>query len=251
MKFLFLASMILNVTVSSKGVELMVFAAASLTNALQEAGAVYEQHSKGSIRYNFAASNLLARQIEEGAPADVFFSADEAKMDGLEKKGLIISESRRSLLSNTLVIITPADSDLQINTPDDLASPRIRNLALAQPQTVPAGIYAKKYLEQRGLWKTIESKIIPTQNVRAALAAVESGNADVAIVYKTDVTLSRNARIAYEIPRSDTPGISYSIAIVKRTQQPEAAAKFVNFLASDDCKKIFQRLGFVVLQQPS
>jgi molybdate transport system substrate-binding protein len=156
------------------GAEINVFAAASLTDAMEELAKTYEAQSGEKLVFNFAGSNALARQIKEGAPADVFFSADEAQMSGLEKAGLTADGSRKSLLSNTLVLVAPKDSAINTLTPQDLAQPEITRLALADTKTVPAGVYSKAYLEKLGLWKEAEPKVIPTENVRAALAAVES-----------------------------------------------------------------------------
>ena len=136
----------------SRAAELTVFAAASLTDALKEAAAAYEKQTGDRMQFNFAASSLLARQIEEGAPADVFFSADEAKMDALEAKGLVLKETRRSRLSNSLVIVVTSDSTVNLATPAALADARIKRVALADPTVVPAGVYSKTYLEQKKLW---------------------------------------------------------------------------------------------------
>src|SRR5262245_4066219 len=155
--------------------ELQVFAAASLTDALQELAKTYEKDSGQKIAFNFGASSLLARQIQEGAPADVFFSADEAKMDGLDKAHLLLPGTRRSLLSNTLVVVVASDSPLKLSAASELGDARFKRLALAETRTVPAGIYAKQYLEKIGIWARVAERVIPTENVRAALAAVESG----------------------------------------------------------------------------
>jgi len=189
--------------------ELTVHAAASLTEAMQEIGAAYEKQSGDKLQFNFGASSMLARQIEEGAPADLFFSADEAKMDALEKKDLLLPGTRRSLLSNLLVIVVPADASAAPKSAADLAKPEFKKLALAEPQTVPAGIYAREYLQKIGLWDAVKEKVVPTENVRAVLAAVESANVDAGIVYKTDSLISKKVKIAVEIPASEGPKISY------------------------------------------
>jgi molybdate transport system substrate-binding protein len=228
--------------------ELNVFAAASLTDALIEIGAAYEKQSGDNIAFNFGASSLLERQIEEGAPADVFFSADEAKMNALAAKGLILKESRESRLSNSLVIVTSTDSDVKIISPADLASPKVRRIALADPKAVPAGIYAKAFLEKENLWPKIESKVVPVDNVRAALAAVESGNIEVGIVFKTDAAISKKVKIVCEVPADAAPKISYPVAVTKNAKQVESAKKFVEYLGSDDTAKIFTKYGFIVLK---
>jgi len=165
---------------NANAAEVNVYAAASLTDVMKEIAANYEKQSSDKIVFNFGASSLLARQIIERAPADIFFSADEAKMDDLQKAGLIATETRRDLLSNSLVIVVPNDSKLAIGSPDDLT--KAQKIAIADPRAVPAGIYTKEYLSGLGLWDKLESKMVPTENVRAALAAVESGNVEAGFV---------------------------------------------------------------------
>lgn len=225
--------------------ELNVFAAASLTDALKEIATQYEQESGDTIRFNFASSSLLARQIDEGAPADLFFSADEEKMDGLQKKGLIVNETRESLLSNTLVIVVPYDSTASVDSPQKLATSNWK-IALAEPKTVPAGIYAKKYLQNIGLWSKVIDRVIPTENVRAALAAVESGNVDIGIVYKTDAAISKRVKIAYDIPVKDTPRISYPLAVIRDSKNLESAKRFAAYLASEKSISVFRNYGFLI-----
>jgi molybdate transport system substrate-binding protein len=228
--------------------DITVFAAASLTDALKEIGTDYEKQSADKIAFNFGASSLLARQIEEGAPADIFFSADEAKMDGLAAKDLVLKETRKSRLSNSLVIVTSADSDLHIKSPADLADKKVRRIALADPKAVPAGVYSKAFLEKEKLWPTVESKVVPVDNVRAALAAVESGNIEVGMVFKTDAALSKKVKVAYEVPADSGPKISYPMAVLKNGKQVESANKFMEYLNSDAAAKIFEKYGFIVLR---
>lgn len=249
-KFRILTSVLLFLLVQGPlhAAELNVFAAASLTDALKEIGTNYEKQSADKVAFNFGASSLLARQIEEGAPADVFFSADEAKMDQLDKKDLVLKETRKSRLSNSLVIVTAADSDLKINSPADLADPKINRIALADPKAVPAGVYSKAWLEKENLWPAVEPKVVPTDNVRAALAAVESGNIEAGMVFKTDAAISKKVKVAYEVPLKDSPKISYPVAVMKNSRSIESAKKFVEYLDSNDAAKIFEKYGFIVLK---
>jgi len=230
--------------------EIHVFAAASLTDALQEIAAAYEKESGDKVLLNLAASSALARQIQEGAPADLFFSADEAKMDGLEKKGLVLQGTRRSLLSNTLVVVVPADSNLKIGSVQDLATSKVRALALAEPQSVPAGIYAKEYLRSVKLWGKVIDKVVPTENVRAALAAVESGNVEAGIVYKTDAQISKKVKIAFEVPVAEGPKISYPLAIMAESRKQAAARKLLAYLESPPALEVFRRYGFLIVSSP-
>ena len=223
-----------------------VSAASSLTDALHDIARVYQTETHNTLLFDFGASSTLARQIAEGAPSDVFISADELKMDQLQQRGFIIKASRRSILSNTLVIIVPSDSSLKITKGADLLDDAISNIAVAEPQSVPAGIYAKEYLRKLHVWDRIKTKIIPTENVRAALAAVESGNVQTGIVYRTDALISRSVRIAFEVPRAEGPKISYPVAIVGDSKQKAEAQRFIDFLQSPAAQEIFRKYGFII-----
>jgi molybdate transport system substrate-binding protein len=232
---------------AASAAEINVSAAASLTDVLQAIGGDYEKDTGDKVVFNFAGSSVLARQIEEGAPADVFFSADEAKMDALEKLGLVVAGTRKSLLSNALVIVVEKAGTAQIKDARDLAKPEVKKVALAEPSSVPAGVYAKAYLEKLGLWAAIFEKVVPTENVRAALAAVESGNVEAGFVFKTDAAISKKVRIAYEVTAAEGPKISYPVAIVKASEHAEAARHFEEYLSGTKAKAEFEKFGFVVL----
>src|ERR1700752_4197521 len=150
--------------------EILVSAAASLTDVLKDISTGYQSKSKHTAKFNFGPSNGLARQIEEGAPADIFFSADLAQMDNLDKNGRLEPGTRKNLLSNQLVIIVPADSKLAISSPKDLLKADVKKIALAEPSSVPVGVYSSKYLTDEGLLDQVKSKIVPVQDVRATLA---------------------------------------------------------------------------------
>jgi molybdate transport system substrate-binding protein len=229
-----------------RAAEINVYAAASLTDSLKEIAAGWEKQSGDKIHFSFGASSTLARQIQEGAPADLFFSADEAKMDALDKAGRIVKETRQSRLGNSLVVVVGADSSLTINSLANLTNASIKRLALADPKTVPAGIYSRECLEKLKLWSAIEPKVVPTDNVRAALAAVESGNVEAGMVYKTDAAISTKVKVAYQVPAADSPEISYPLALVKDAPHSDAAHKFLDYLDSDAVGKIFEKYGFVV-----
>jgi molybdate transport system substrate-binding protein len=224
--------------------EVTVFAAASLTDALKELAAQHQKNSGDTVRFNLAASNTLALQIREGAPADIFFSADEASMDRVAAQ--IDPATRRTVLSNTLVIVVAAEDGVKISAPADLGTATVRRLALAEPQTVPAGIYAKEWLQKQNLWKAVIDKTVPTDNVRACLAAVESGNVDAGIVYKTDALISKKVRIAVEVPPAEGPRISYPVALVKNGKNLEGAKKFLAFLTTPEARAVFVKYGFIV-----
>lgn len=228
--------------------EILVSAAASLTDALNDIGRSYRQKSKNIVRFNFGPSSGLARQIEEGAPADIFFSADLPQMDNLENKNLLEPGTRKNLLSNQLVIIVPADSKLAISSPKDLLKSEVRKIALAEPSSVPVGVYSKKYLSDEGLWNQVDSKVVPVQDVRAALASVESGNVEAGFVYKTDAAVSKNVKIAYEVPFDRGPKITYPVAVIKASKHKPAARDFMTYLQSAAAKDAFKKYGFVVLE---
>ena len=225
--------------------ELKIFAAASLSDALPQIARAYEGAGGDKLVFNLGASSLLARQIKEGAPADVFFSADEARMDELAKSGLVLADTRKTLLSNTLVIVVNAREGAAVSAPADLAKDAVRRLALAEPETVPAGVYAKDYLQKAGLGPRLAAKVVSTENVRACLAAVESGNVDAGIVYKTDALISKKVKIAFEIPAAEGPKISYPLAVVKDAPQADAARRLAAHLASPEAMAVFVKHGFL------
>jgi len=237
---------LLCVSFKTMAAEVNVFAAASLQDALKQIALAYEKSSGDKIVFNFAASGTLALQIANGAPADIFFSADESKMDSLAAKSLIVSNSRHDLLGNSLVIVSSTDS-AAIQLPFDLTNNSIKRIALGDAKMVPAGAYAKAYLEKQNLWSAVQPKVIPCENVRAVLAAVESGNVDAGFVYKTDSTISKKVKIAFEIPLADAPAIKYPIALIKDGHS-EAAAKFLEYLQSNAAAAVFQKSGFIFLE---
>lgn len=241
---LFLSWVLLSANLSAA--QLNVYAAASLTDVMKEIALTYEKESGDKLQFNFGASNLLERQIEEGAPADVFLSADEAQMDLLEKKNLLLPGTRRDLLSNLLVIIVTNEATTAPKSAADLAKPDYQKLALADPQSVPAGIYARDYLQKLGLWESVKDKVVPTENVRGALAAVEAGNVNAGIVYKTDAIVSKKVKVAVEVPAAEGPKISYPVAVMKSSGEPERAKKFAEYLTAPAARALFEKFGFSV-----
>lgn len=240
--------MVLAVNSPVRGEEILVSAAASLTDVLREIGKAYESKSQNKVSFNFGSSSGLARQIDEGAPADLFFSADVEKMDALEKRGRIDPATRRNLLSNQLVIVVPRDSTLTIRSPKDLLEAGVKRVAVAEPSSVPAGIYARKYFVEEGIWEKLKNEVVPVLDARATLAAVESGNVDAGVVYKTDAAVSRKIKVVYEVPVGRGPKIVYPLAVVKESRKREACRDFLRFLLSEAGKGVFKRHGFVVLE---
>src|SRR4029077_3422638 len=165
----------------------------------------------------------------------------------LDKNGRLEPGTRKNLLSNQLVIVVPKDSNLAIAAPKDLLKPEVKKIALADPAAVPVGVYTSKYLTDEGLWDKVKSKIVPVQDVRATLAAVESGNVEAGFVYKTDAVISNKVRIGYEVPIEKGPKITYPVAIVKESKKKDTARDFMNFLFSPASKAMFKKFGFVVI----
>jgi molybdate transport system substrate-binding protein len=228
--------------------KLIVFAAASLTEALSEAGKAYAQNGHPAPVFSFAASSALARQIENGAPAGLFVSADEEWMDYLAARNLIDERSRVSFLGNALVLVVPRGEHMNINlrAPLDLAGLlKGRRLALADPAAVPAGRYAQASLEKLGAWKDIAPLVVRADNVRAALTFVERKEAAAGIVYATDAALSDKVEVAATFPADSHPPISYPLAAVAKNDTAEARA-FRDFLIGDAAKAIYRKYSFAV-----
>jgi molybdate transport system substrate-binding protein len=239
--FLFVGSL------AAHAADVAVYAAISLSDALKAIEPKYEAATGDKLIFNLEGSNVLALQITKGAPADVFFSADEAQMDKLQKAGLIDASTRQDIVFNRLVAVVGAGSPLQLASLADLAKPEIKHLALADPRSVPAGVYAKQYLQDANVWGQVEARVVPTQNVRAALAAVESGNAEAGIVYQTDALISHKVKVAFGLPDSTKIRIAYPAAALAHAPNAGAAKKFILFLQNDaDARAAFAKYGFLV-----
>jgi molybdate transport system substrate-binding protein len=224
-----------------------VAAAVSLAEVLEDIARAYAQAGGGPLRFNLAGSNVLARQIVNGAPADVFISADEAQMDVIEKAGAVLAGSRVDLIANQLAIVaTPERVDF-VRREFARAPAELRRVAIGDPAAVPAGVYARRYLERRGLWTAYASRIVPTTNVRAALAAVETGSVDAAIVYVTDLAAARTAVLAFAVPVAEGPRIVYPGAVLAASRNQTEAKRFLAFLRGPAAAAIFARHKFAPL----
>jgi molybdate transport system substrate-binding protein len=223
----------------------LVFAAASTTDALREVGKAFTQEQGSEVEFAFGASSDLARQAVAGAPADAFLSADTAKMEQVAKAGIIQAGTRVDLLSNRLVVVVPADSKRKVASAAELRE--VKRLALADPAAVPAGLYAKAWLEKAGVWKELEPRVVPALDVRAALAAVETGRVDAGVVYATDAAMSKRVRVVLTIPEAEGPHNVYPVAALSRGKASETGRAFVRFLQGDTARRIFERYGFIVL----
>ena len=226
-----------------------VFAAASLRDVAAEIGRGFERRHPAAVVFNFAGSNTLAQQIDAAPRADVFLSADERWVDFLDRNRRTVPGSRRSFLSNRLVVIAHRDADLEVREPGELAAARFRFLALADPEAVPAGRYARAALgrvERDGadLWTQVANRLAPTLDVRAALALVESDPEILGIVYRTDARTSDKVRVLYEFPGADDQPVAYWATRIAGGDNPEAGRLFLDFLASPEARAIAERHGF-------
>lgn len=221
-----------------------VSAAVSLTDALQAAGAVYTASSGAELRFNFAGSNVLARQIASGAPVDLFISADEEQMARAERAGAIDSASRVPLVGNHLVLVTRPGLASRIPDVSALRGDAVRRLAIGDPAAVPAGVYARRYLLAVGLWSALEPRCVPVANARAALAAAASGSADAAFVYRTDARASKEVEVAFEVSGPAAPQIVYPAAITTRAPNRAGAARLLAWLQGAEARAIFEAHGF-------
>jgi molybdate transport system substrate-binding protein len=225
-----------------------VFAAASLKNVLDEEGAAYTAKTGHAVRFSYAASSALARQIEQGAPADLFISADTDWMDYVAQRHLIVAATRRNLISNHLALIAPADSKVQIRIGRGMPLAKALGdgrLAVAGPD-VPAGKYARASLTALGIWDAVQPKLAQAENVRGALLFVAQGEAPLGIVYDTDAKVEPKVKIVGLFPDSSHPPIIYPAAVTVGATNPEAAS-FLAYLQGAEAAAVFRRFGFVLL----
>lgn len=225
---------------------LVVSAATSLRDVMVDVDRAYAR-AGGRVALNIGPSNVLARQIAAGAPVDVFISADEAQMDLAERADALLRGSRMALLSNQLVVVVPADRPRTARSSHDLLERDIRRIALGDPEAVPAGVYARRFLEAEGTWVALQSKLVPVGSVGAVLAAVEEGSVDAGFVYGTDARLSSRVRVALVVPPDAEHPIKYPAAVVRASKQPEEAKGFLLYLRGSEARAIFERFGFAVL----
>lgn len=233
-------------TTNESPVSLTISAAASLTDSLQEIQTLYQQeHPNVTLTFNFAASGTLQKQIEQGAPADLFFSAGSKQMNALLDANLIDQAHEKDILANDLVLVVPKDNSLSLSSLQDLTRDDIKKLAVGTPESVPAGMYAKQTLESSGLWDKLQSKIVLTKDVKQVLSYVETGNAEAGFVYKTDAIDSDKVQVALTTTADSHDPILYPAGIVSATTHPEEAAAFYDYLQTDEAQAIFVKHGFM------
>ena len=248
MRFLVFLCVLL-VPLAGRAQELTVFAAASLTDAMKDVSTQWVAAGHQHLRMSFGSSSTLARQIEQGAPANLFASADEKWMDYLAGKQLIAAGSRKDLLGNDLVLVVPADKPRHVTIGPGFDLPALLGptgrLAVGDPAHVPVGIYAEQALKKLGLWASIEPRLARTDDVRSGLLLVERGEAPAGIVYATDASVSKGVTVAGFFPASSHDAVSYPFAVTQAGDTPEARA-LLAFLAGPQAREVFVRRGFKV-----
>jgi molybdate transport system substrate-binding protein len=228
--------------------ELLVFGAASLTNALDEISASYARDTGQAVKCSYAASSALARQIEAGARADVFLSADAEWMDYVQSRQLIDAASRSDLLSNRLVLVAPASSSLRLAIAPHFELAKALaggKLATGDPEYVPVGRYARAALTALGVWDDVADRLVRADNVRTALAFVSRGEAPLGIVYATDAQVDQGVRVVDTFPENTHPKIVYPVAVTKGAR--DGAARFVEYLRKPEAQALFRKYGFITL----
>lgn len=236
-------------TVAQGNTSLLVSAAASLQDALKEITPIYQKSQPAiAVKYNFGASGALQRQIEQGAPVDVFFSAATKQTSALQAKGLILQDTNQNLLGNRLALIVPKNSTLGITSARSLAGGNVKKIAVGEPRSVPVGQYSDEVFKKLGIVEQVKSKLILGSTVRNVLAAVESGNADAGIVYITDAKISNRVKVVELIPTNLHSTIVYPIAILKNSKNISVARNYVKFLSSGTARRVFEKYGFIAIK---
>jgi molybdenum ABC transporter, periplasmic molybdate-binding protein len=228
--------------------ELNISAAASLTESLNAIGKLYQQsHPDVKLTFNFAASGTLQTQIEEGAPADLFLSAAPKQMKALTDKGLILTDTEKDLLVNTIVLIVPANSTLGLSSFEDCLTDKVKTVALGEPESVPCGQYAQQIFTKLNGWDKIKAKTSFGSDVKQVLSWVETGNTDCGVVYATDVVSAADkVKTVCEAPEGTYDKVVYPAALVKATKNRELAQSFLDYLSSGDAKTVFEKNGFTM-----
>jgi molybdate transport system substrate-binding protein len=229
--------------------QILVAAAISLKESFNEIGALYGRTTGNRVTFTFGSSGELEKQIEAGAPVDVFASAGQREMDQLQAKGLIDVGSRANFARNLLVLIVPSDSKLHLSSISDLAGPDVTKVAIGDPKTVPAGAYAREVLDKMQLWSRVESRLIFAQNVRQVLDYVSRGEVDAGMVYATDVGVAGGkVAVAARAPEEDSSPILYPVAIVKGSPKAAAAKAFVDLVLAPEGAGILKSHGFLAVK---
>jgi molybdate transport system substrate-binding protein len=246
LRIVLLAFLVLCLPAVAGAQEMMFSVAVSMKEAVETLGRQFMQsHSGVKLRYNFGSSGELQKQIEAGAPVDVFISAAQRQMDELEQKGLINTATRRVFARNVLTVIKPAGSTLDLSKPADLLGPKVQRIVIGNPKTVPVGQYAEESLKSLGLWDQLQPKLVLAENVRQALDYVTRGEVEAGFVYTTDVAVRSGPVVEAFRPAEDTyRPVTYPAAVIKASRQSALAQAFVDLLVSPDGRATLSRLGF-------
>lgn len=232
---------------AAQPIELNVSAAVSLKDALGEIQKNYQAKNPNvKLIYNLGASGALQKQIEQGAPADIFISAAPKQMAEMAAKNLVNKATRKNLVENKLVLIVPQNSTLGLTKYEDLTKPNVKQISIGEPATVPAGQYAQEVLKKLGIWDDVKDKAVQAKDVRTVLAYVETGNVEAGIVYKTDAASSDKVKIAAMAPEGSHQPIVYPVAVLTATKQQKAAEDFLAYLTDPAGKAVFEKYGFVM-----
>ncbi|HEX2925250.1 MAG TPA: molybdate ABC transporter substrate-binding protein [Ruminiclostridium sp.] len=230
---------------STEKVELLVSAAASLTDVAADLTELYKKTNPNiSLKFTFGSSGALETQIEEGAPADVFMSAALKQMDTLEKKGLLLDGTKKELLVNKVVLVSPKDSGNQITSFNDAASDKVSKIALGEPESVPVGQYAQEVFTTLGIWDKVKAKANFGSDVRQVLTWVENGEVDCGVVYATDAAASGKVKVICEAPKDSHKPVIYPVGVIKSSSHMQEALSFSDFLSTPQAAEIFKKYGF-------
>ncbi|MFK0733956.1 MAG: molybdate ABC transporter substrate-binding protein [Gloeotrichia echinulata GP01] len=232
--------------VAQSNTNLLVSAAASLKEALEEIKPIYQQSKPNTnLNYNFGASGALQQQIEQGAPADIFISAAKKQVDALQQKGLLVPGTRTIIAKNRLVLVVPKNV-VGVTSFYNLKDDKIKKIAIGEPRSVPAGQYAEQVLQKLKILPQVKSKLVYTNNVRQVLASVESGNADAGLLYATDAKISDKVKVVVVADEKYHSPIIYPVAVLKNSKNVDAAKEFVQFLSSSQAKAVLKKYGFIL-----
>ena len=227
--------------------EINVSAAASLTDVIKEINTIYMQKNPGvTVTANFASSGTLQKQIENGAPTDIFISAAAAQMDALQKGKLIKEETRHNLLINKVVLIVPNGNPLNISDFKDLTSEKVAKIAIGDPKSVPAGMYAQQALDKSGISDAVKSRLVLGGDVRQVLTYVESGNVDAGVVFLTDARTSAKVKVVADAPDEVNASVVYPVAVVSYSKNVNATLAYENFLLGNEARVVFEKYGFTM-----
>lgn len=233
---------------NTKNKEILVLAAASLTDVLTELANNYKTETGTTVTFSFASSGALQTQIEAGSPADIFFSAAQKQMDALQEKDLIDTDTRKDLLENKVVLISPTNSTLNIKSFIDMTNANVTKVGLGEPKSVPVGQYSEEILSNLSILDAVKQKAVYGSDVRNVLSWVRTGEVDCGIVYATDAQIANDINIIAEAPEGTHKKVIYPIAVVKASENKEEAQKFINYISTDTAAEAFKNYGFTVIK---